>query len=52
MTAVVHIPAPSRDLVRENARTLGGDPGIEATHDADGTVVVTIGSGHYDFQVN
>ena len=52
MTAVVHIPAPRRDLVRENARTLGRDPGVETTHETDGTVVVTIGSGHYDFQVN
>jgi alpha-L-rhamnosidase len=52
MTAVVNIPAPRRDLVRESARTLGGDPGVAATHDTDGTVVVTIGSGHYNFQVN
>jgi alpha-L-rhamnosidase len=51
MTAAVHIPARRRELVRESGHALSGDPGVVATHTTDGTVVVTIGSGHYEFQV-
>jgi alpha-L-rhamnosidase len=51
MTAAVYVPAPRANLIRESGHTLGGRPGVIATRSSHGVVVVTIGSGHYEFQV-
>jgi alpha-L-rhamnosidase len=50
MTATVHLPARAAALVRESGRPLDGDPGVVSTHAAGGDVVVTIGSGDYEFR--
>ena len=51
MTAAVYVPAPRANLIRESGHSLGGRPGIVGTRTSHGVVVVTIGSGHYEFQV-
>lgn len=51
MTAAVYVPAPRLNLVRESGHTLRGRPGVMGTRSSHGDVVVTIGSGHYEFQV-
>jgi alpha-L-rhamnosidase len=50
VTATVHVPVPAVDRVRESGRSLGGDPGVVSARAATGEVVVTIGSGHYEFR--
>lgn len=50
MTATVHIPAASVDRVRESGRALTGDAGVISSRAVTGEVVVTVGSGHYEFR--
>jgi alpha-L-rhamnosidase len=50
VTATVHVPVPTVDRVRESGRALDRDPGVANVRTASGEVVITIGSGQYDFR--
>jgi alpha-L-rhamnosidase len=49
--ATVHIPASRVSDVSDGSRTVAHDPGVTAVGTAPGEVVITVGSGHYQFHV-
>ncbi|MCS5719863.1 glycoside hydrolase family 78 protein [Herbiconiux sp. CPCC 205763] len=51
-TAVVHVPAANRWAVTEGGRMLDQVDGVRSVSEADGSVLVTIGSGDYSFVVD
>jgi alpha-L-rhamnosidase len=50
-TAEVVVPAANQYAVTEGGQLLAGVDGVSDVAAADGTVTVTIGSGHYEFEV-
>jgi alpha-L-rhamnosidase len=50
-TARVHLPARSGDVVRESGRPLREAPGVAAVTAGPDGLVVTVGSGDYEFTV-
>ena len=52
VVATVHIPAASVGDVREGTRSVAGDPGVMAARAVAGEVVLTVGSGHYEFSAS
>ena len=49
VTATVHLTAKGVDRVHESGHALTGDAGIVSARQAGDEVVVTLGSGHYEF---
>ncbi len=49
MTATVHLAGTALDLVNESGRSVVGDPGVTNAGVAGGEVVMTVGSGRYEF---
>jgi len=49
VTATVHLTAKGVDRVHEGGHALTGDAGIVSARQAGDEVVVTLGSGHYEF---
>ena len=49
--ATIHIPAASVASVSDGHAALDADPGISDARAVGGEVVVTAGSGHYEFRV-
>jgi len=48
VVATVHIPAVAASI-RDDGRSVRGDPGVTAIAAANGETVITVGSGHYVF---
>jgi hypothetical protein len=51
VVATIHIPAQRVGNVSDGHAPLAGDPGVFVLRAAAGDVVLTVGSGHYQFHV-
>jgi Bacterial alpha-L-rhamnosidase C-terminal domain len=49
--ATIHIPAPSVAAVSDGHAALAADPGVSGAREFGREVIVTAGSGHYEFRV-
>lgn len=52
VVADIHIPVSNVSEVRDGSHTIGNDPGVRSVHTTRNGIVLTVGSGRYQFRVS